>query len=84
MLKSYVRKVGVRAYQNYDIESLDKAVNAILKTNISIRQAAEQFQVPRSTISDHLKAHKSNNIIKELGTPTALFKPSMYFFKNVK
>lgn len=52
---------------------MDKAVNAILKTNISIRQAAEQFQVPRSTISDHLKAHKLQiNIIKKPGTPTAL------------
>lgn len=72
MPRAYVRKVGGRPYQNYDVESLDKAVNAVLKTNISIRQAAEQFQVPKSTISDYLKAHKSNKIIKKPGTPTAL------------
>lgn len=72
MPRAYVRKVGGRPYQNYDVETLDKAVNAVLKTNISIRQAAEQFQVPKSTISDNLKAHKSNKIIKNPGTPTAL------------
>ncbi|KAL5244250.1 hypothetical protein ACI65C_011660 [Semiaphis heraclei] len=44
MPRTYVRKVGGRPYQNYNVESLDKALNAILKTNISIRQAAEQFQ----------------------------------------
>ncbi|KAL5239134.1 hypothetical protein ACI65C_006544 [Semiaphis heraclei] len=48
MPRTYVRKVGGRPYQNYNVESLDKALNAILKTNISIRQAAEQFQVPRN------------------------------------
>jgi len=69
MPRAYVWKVGGKPYQNYDVESLDKAVNAILKTNISIRQAAEKFQVPRSTISDHLKAHKSNNIIKSQVLP---------------
>lgn len=69
MPRAYVRKVGGRPYQNYDVESLDKAVNAKLKTNISIRQAAEQFQVPRSTISDHLEAHKSNKIIKNQVLP---------------
>lgn len=72
MPRKYLRKIGGRPYQNYTVESLNKALNAILKTKISIREASEQYQVPKSTIHDHLKARKSNKIINKPGSPTFL------------
>lgn len=33
-----------------------------------IRESVERFQAPKNTISDHLKAHKTNKIVKKLDT----------------
>lgn len=43
MPKTYIWKVGGQPYQNYTIESLNKDIEAIIKIEMSIRDAAEQF-----------------------------------------
>lgn len=55
MVRTYKKVVGGRSYQNYCSENLEKALHAISSGKVSIRKAAEQYNVPKSTISDKLR-----------------------------
>ncbi|CAH1987730.1 unnamed protein product [Acanthoscelides obtectus] len=44
----------------WDPANMHKAVEKVLNHKISARQAAERYQVPRSTLNDRVKAIKSN------------------------
>ena len=58
MLSTYNRKPGSRTYSDYHETKVDKAVQAVAK-GMSLRQAAEQYGVPKSTIANkRLGAHK--------------------------
>ncbi len=42
------------AYKDWDDERLRKACDAVNDEHLSVRQAAEQYQVPNSTLSDRV------------------------------
>ena len=41
-------------YKNYDKENFQRACEAIVRKGISIRMAALQYNIPKSTLSDHI------------------------------
>ncbi|PSN37911.1 hypothetical protein C0J52_19522 [Blattella germanica] len=55
MVRTYKKVTGGRPYQHYSQDSLNKAVRYVSSGRFTIRQAAEKYQVPNSTISDKLK-----------------------------
>ena len=55
-------------YNNYDNKSLEKALEAVATGRLSIRAAAEAYDVPKSTLSD--KYHGKH--ISKNGRPNAL------------
>ena len=57
MVRTYHRKTAAVE------EQLKKAVLAVKKHNISVRVAAKEFGVPRSTLADWLR--KNDNNIKK-------------------
>lgn len=40
---------------NYNVKNVQDALTAIEKDNLTVRQAAEKFKVPKSTLHDKLK-----------------------------
>jgi hypothetical protein len=55
--------------QNCNLEWLLKAVNKVRNGEMSFRQAEETYEVPKSTIADHLKGCSKTN---KLGRPALL------------
>ena len=55
MVRTYKKVIGGRPYQHYSQDSLNQAVRDVSSGRFTIRQAAEKYQVPKSTISDKLK-----------------------------
>jgi len=53
MPHKYKRLPGSRRYQQYDEDSLAKAVHAVKVKKMTLRKASEEFGVPISTISEH-------------------------------
>jgi hypothetical protein len=64
MPRSYKKKVSGRSYQNYDHNIIKNAVDAVRYKKITIRRASEAFEIPKSTICDHLN---TNKMIKKPG-----------------
>lgn len=56
MVRKYKRKKNAT-----DKDSLQKAVRAVLSNKSSVRAAARQFKVPRSTLKGWVKKHKNSN-----------------------
>lgn len=50
MVKTYKRKIGARHYQNYDEETLQRAVNEKQTTNRSYQDISSEFGIPAATI----------------------------------
>ena len=55
MGRVYRKKLGGHHYQNYSENSLQKALADIKAKNKSIRQAAEYYKIPKSTLSDKIR-----------------------------
>uniref|UniRef100_A0A0K8T922 HTH psq-type domain-containing protein n=1 Tax=Lygus hesperus TaxID=30085 RepID=A0A0K8T922_LYGHE len=58
MPRRYVRKVGPRMLFKYEVENLNRAISAVKRRNLSLRKAAETFNVPKSTLARHLSSKK--------------------------
>ena len=56
--------------KEYTAEDVEQAVKAHQEEGISLRQASERYNVPKSTIKDHLMDNHSS----EIGRPTVLSK----------
>ena len=58
MPATYKRKIGSRNYHDYDDENIEMDVKAV-EGGLSLRQAAEKFGIPKSTIQNkRLGVHK--------------------------
>lgn len=67
MPRKYVKKLGVQ-FMNYSPETLELALQDVRQGRRTIREASENFGIPKSTISDKLK----NKHSKKQGGQTAL------------
>ena len=56
-------RVKKRNYQNYDENSLDKALQAVRNNGMSQRKASKVFCVPQATISDHIRGKVSDGAV---------------------
>lgn len=56
MPRSYKKTVGGRSYQNYGLNIIKNAVDAVRSKKMSIRRASEAFGIPKSTKCDHLNS----------------------------
>ncbi|GLV37577.1 hypothetical protein CBL_20389 [Carabus blaptoides fortunei] len=65
MPRRYKRRLGARIRRDYEPQALENALHAIVNGGLSIRQAAERFNVQKSTI--HRKYHGMNG--PNLGHP---------------
>ena len=52
MPRTYLRRLGAKPKRNYNTENLIKAIQAIKVRKLSYRQAAEKYQIPRSTLEN--------------------------------
>lgn len=68
MPRKYIRPLGAKPYCNYIPEALENALEAIVDGNASIREAAERFGVPKTTL--HSKFHGAHSDRK--GRPPVL------------
>lgn len=68
MGRIYKKVVGGRSYQNYKPEKLENAIRDVKTHRKTIRQSAEYYGVPKSTISDRIK----NVNVKKVGGQTIL------------
>ena len=55
MTRFHKRKPGSRKYRDFDESTLQKAKEAVSK-GVSLRQASRQFNIPRSTLTRHMKS----------------------------
>ena len=51
----YEKTPGARNYQNYTKETLEKAAFLVKTKQISLRKAAQEFGIPKSTINNKVK-----------------------------
>ena len=54
-----------QSYRNWRKESLTEACKAVAEGELSVRMAAEQYDIPRSTLHDHVSGKVYSNGIKE-------------------
>lgn len=54
MVRHYKKKLGIH-FMNYDEETLKRALSDIKKGKKSLRQAAEYYKIPKSTLHDRIK-----------------------------
>ncbi|CAG4934534.1 unnamed protein product [Parnassius apollo] len=71
------RRLGARQYKNYSNEMLEIAVDLVRKKQISAREAARQFAIPKQTILNNI--NKSHT--KSVGCPTRLSDEEAKFVK---
>ena len=63
MVRNYQKKKpGSRGYVTYSEEILDQCLEAVRSGKLSIRKAAQEFKIPRSTIQNKLKGAHSGAI----------------------
>ena len=63
MVRNYQKKKpGCRGYVTYSEEVLEQCLEAIRSGKLSIRKAAQEFKIPRSTIQNKLKGAHSGAI----------------------
>lgn len=55
MVRVYKRALGSRNYINYDPIRLEMAAKQVRLGRMSIRQASENYNIPKSTIHDKIK-----------------------------
>ena len=51
----YIPLQRPKYYKGYSSETFDLAVNAVVEGGLSIRRAAEEYAVPKSTLGDHVQ-----------------------------
>lgn len=68
MPRQYKRKLGAPLRRQYSEDQVEAALEAVIVNNMSLRQASEQFNVPRNTI--FRKYHGMNG--DKLGRPPVL------------
>lgn len=62
------RKIGARHYRQFDDDSLQRAVEAVRSGRLTVRKAAEQYNIPKSTINRKVRGKHMNPV----GHPTVL------------
>ena len=50
MPRTYTRQLGARSYRNYSDDQIEGAVNLILSTKLSLRQASSRFNIHRNSL----------------------------------
>lgn len=59
MPRQYKRKIGCRKYRDFTDEQLQKAI-ARVRRGQSIRKVAEEYNIPKSTLSRHLRGKQTS------------------------
>ena len=54
VLLNYIPLQRPKYYKGYSSETFDLAVNSVVEGSLSIRRAAEEYAVPKSTLGDHV------------------------------
>ena len=49
-MRTYKRRVGTHRYTDYDSESIEQALQDIISGKLTLRQAADKYDVPKSTL----------------------------------
>ena len=49
-------------YKEWTYDQMDKAIQAVIDNGISIRQAAEEFNVPKSTLGDQISGRTLHSV----------------------
>ena len=44
----------------WDMENLEKALQDVMDNQMSVRAAAKKYEVPKSTLHDHLKSYDTD------------------------
>lgn len=70
MPRNKPRELGSRPYANYTEEQLERAVDAVKSGELSLRSAAEKFEVPRATINRRIRGKHCG----KYGRPTVFSK----------
>lgn len=69
MVRKYKRTPGTRFYQNYSKEQLETALRQFRRGQITLREAEELYNIPRSTLQRHAKQkpkkHGGQTILSE-------------------
>lgn len=68
MPRVHKRKLGSRSYMNYSVDVLTEAIENVQNNNLSIRQAAARYNIPRRTLCNKIKQKHD----KTAGGQTAL------------
>ena len=64
-LFSFQRKQNARGvYRSYDSDELNRAFEAVIDNDMSIRKASQSFGVPKSTLMDRLHGRVSLDVVK--------------------
>ena len=79
MLHKYEKTLGARNYQNYSEATLEKAAFLVKTNRISLRKAAQEFGIPKSTIDNKVKGKHQ----KKVGGQTRLTKETKRMLVNV-
>ena len=58
----YEKTPGARNYQNYTKETLEKAAFLVKTKQISLRKAAQEFGIPKSTINNKVKGKHQKKV----------------------
>jgi hypothetical protein len=68
MVRKYVRRLGAKFRRNYPFEAMENALQAVVERGLSFRQAADEYQVPKSSVYRKYRGlHRDT-----LGRPPAL------------
>ena len=67
MPRKHKRRLGSRKYHDFSNETLEKALDDVIKTGLSFREASEKYGIPKSTL--HRKRNKQHT--RPVGRPTA-------------
>ena len=51
----YIPLQRPKYYKGYSSETFDLAINTVVEGGLSIRRAAEEYAVPKSTLGDHVQ-----------------------------
>ena len=79
MLHKYEKTLGARNYQNYSEATLEKAAFLVKTNRISLRKAAQEFGIPKSTIDNKVKGKHQ----KKVGGQTRLTEETKRMLVNV-
>lgn len=73
MVRKYQRKT---TRQEWSLESMEAAVNAVLEGQMGSLKASRQFNVPQTTVERHVAKKRANPdyaVVKKLGSITSVF-----------